>query len=151
VDLGLPWDPWEDAERWQRAFGLPTLPAERQQWIWGGAAPAVRPAVEVLRRGDDVVVRAEVPGMRPEDIDVRLESDAVTLRGELRQETHGERDGVYHSERRYGAFVRRLRLPVPVAADKARATYRDGVLEVVAPAERAAPGPRRIPVQGAGA
>ena len=91
------------------------------------------PAVEVLRRGDDVVIRAEIAGVEPQDVDVRLTDDTATIRGGRRADADHERDGYYRSERQYGTFARSVALPAPVDASRARARFRHGLLEVVAP------------------
>ena len=91
------------------------------------------PAVEVFERGEDVVVRAEIAGVDPQDMDVRLTDDTVTIRGERRADARGEQEGYYRTERQYGAFVRTVNLPATVDAAKARARFRHGLLEIVAP------------------
>jgi HSP20 family protein len=91
------------------------------------------PAVEVFERGPDVVVRAELAGIDPQDIEVHADEDAVTLRGQRRQDEQGPQGGYFHSERRYGAFVRTIRLPAPVDPARARARFRHGLLEVTVP------------------
>lgn len=97
--------------------------------VSGGGAPAV----EVFERDEDIVVRAEVAGVDPKDIDVRLSDASVTIRGERRAEGRAEREGYYHSERRYGAFVRTVSLPAAVETGRARARFQHGLLEIVAP------------------
>lgn len=91
------------------------------------------PAVEVFARGEDVVVRAEIAGVAPQDVDVRLSEDAVTIRGERRPEERTDQEGYYHSERQYGTFVRTVSLPATVDAARAKARFRNGLLEIVAP------------------
>lgn len=105
-------------------------------WIWGHAPAWPQPAhppVEVFERDGDVVVRADVPGLAPANLDVRVEPESVTIRGEVRAEEQREEGGFFRSERRYGAFRRVVPLPARVEPARARATYRQGVLEVVAP------------------
>ncbi len=94
------------------------------------------PAVEVFERGDAVVVRAELAGIDPQDIDVRLDDDMVTLRGERRQDPQRPQGAYYQSERRYGAFVRTVSLPAAVDPERARARFRHGLLEITAPRRR---------------
>lgn len=94
------------------------------------------PAVEVFERGDEVVVRAEVPGVDPKDMDVRLTDDTATIRGERRPDERtapGNQDGYYRSERQYGSFTRTVSLPAPVDTGRAKAHFRNGLLEIVAP------------------
>ncbi|MFO7266029.1 MAG: Hsp20/alpha crystallin family protein [Bacillota bacterium] len=91
------------------------------------------PAVEVAEEGNDVVVRVELPGVNPDDADVWLTDDRLTVRAERRQETRIEHQGYFHTERQYGSFQRVIPLPTEVDPDKAEARFVNGVLEVRAP------------------
>ncbi len=92
------------------------------------------PQIETIRRGNDLVVRADVPGMQKENLDVHIEDGALVVSGERKQETEEEgQGGEYRSERSYGSFYRAIPLPDGVSDDKIAATYRDGVLEVTVP------------------
>jgi HSP20 family protein len=148
----VPWDPWREMEAWTRRAGRAI--ASPFDWIWGEAAgwpQAAHPPVEVFERDGDVVVRADVPGMAPANLDVRVDADTVTIRGEVRAEERREDRGFFRSERRYGAFRRVVPLPARVEPSRARATYRHGVLEVVAPrVPDDQDGGRRIEVRGEG-
>ena len=91
------------------------------------------PLVDVTETKDEVIVRAEVPGMTKEDISVTLQENVLTLRGEKKQEKR-ELDAAFHRlERGYGSFVRSFTLPTLVQADKAKADYKDGVLTITLP------------------
>ncbi|MGH8004831.1 MAG: Hsp20/alpha crystallin family protein [Limisphaerales bacterium] len=91
------------------------------------------PVVDVTETKDEVVVRAEVPGMVKEDLTVTLQDNVLTLRGEKKQEKE-EKDASFHRmERGYGSFVRSFTLPTLVQADKVKAAYKDGVLTVTLP------------------
>ena len=93
----------------------------------------VSPIVDVFEEGDNFVVKAEIPGMKKEDIEVSLTDDMVTISGEKRQEEKVEKKDYYRLERSYGSFTRSFRLPKEVQTDKAKATFKDGVLEVKVP------------------
>ena len=83
-------------------------------------------------------MRADLPGLKKEDLQVDLSDDAVTIRGERRNERQEQREGYWHSEREYGEFHRTVPLPQGVIGESAKATFRDGVLEIsmqAAPAE----------------
>lgn len=97
-----------------------------------------RPSVEVTEKDHFVIVRAEVPGVEPEDLEVRIGHDIITLRGEVRaRDERSERDrAFYHSERRYGSFVRSIALPTAVRPDAAKAVLRHGVLEIQVATDR---------------
>jgi HSP20 family protein len=88
------------------------------------------PALDVFQRGNDLVIRADVPGLSKDDITVDI-ADQLTIRGERRHDHEEERDGVFRSERSYGSFCRVVPLPQGAIADSAKATFNNGVLEVV--------------------
>ena len=89
------------------------------------------PAIDMFQRGNDLVIRADVPGLSKDDITVDIADDQVTIRGERRYDHEEERDGVFRSERSYGSFCRVVPLPQGAIADSAKATFINGVLEVV--------------------
>ena len=89
------------------------------------------PAIDVFQRGNDLVVRADVPGLSKDDITVDIADDQLTIRGERRYDHEEERDGVFRSERSYGNFCRVVPLPQGAIADSAKATFNHGVLEIV--------------------
>jgi HSP20 family protein len=90
------------------------------------------PRVDVVDRDDHLVVTAELPGIRKEDVDVSLSGDLLTIKGETREEKE-EKGEVYRSEIRRGAFTRTIRLPATVEIDKAKARFKDGMLEISLP------------------
>lgn len=96
--------------------------------------------VDVIEKKDEVLVKASVPGLKPEDIDVSITGDVLTIKGETKSEEKIE-DGTYlRQERRYGRFERSLQLPTLVVADKADAKFEHGVLTLKLPkAEEARP------------
>ncbi len=103
------------------------------------------PAVDVYEDKDSLVVRAEVPGMKKEDIEISLHDGYLTLSGERKQEEKNETAEIYRSERWLGRFHRTISLPCRVEAEKIKATYTDGVLTVTLPkAEEAKP--KQIPI-----
>jgi len=89
------------------------------------------PAIDVFQRGNDLVIRADVPGLSKDDITVDIADDQLTIRGERRHDHEEERDGVFRSERSYGSFCRVIPLPQGAIADSAKATFNNGVLEIV--------------------
>ena len=91
------------------------------------------PAIDVFQRGNDLVVRADVPGLSPENLSVEIGDDALTISGERKSDREEEREGVFRSERSYGSFCRVIPLPEGAVADSAKADFKDGVLEVVIP------------------
>jgi len=89
------------------------------------------PAIDMFQRGNDLVIRADVPGLSKDDITVDIADDQVTIRGERRYDHEEERDGVFRSERSYGSFCRVVPLPQGAIADSAKANFNNGVLEIV--------------------
>jgi HSP20 family protein len=113
-----------------------------------GSAPGLYPPVNVFDQGETFVVKAELPGVSPERIEINVEEDTFTLRGE-RTFAEPSRDAAYHRrERAQGQFRRVVRLPGRIATDEAKAQYRDGVLTVTIPKAKEAR-PRRVQVQTA--
>ncbi|HET9426402.1 MAG TPA: Hsp20/alpha crystallin family protein [Gemmatimonadaceae bacterium] len=111
-----------------------------------GASPGGRfapspwsPQVETFRRGDKIVVRADLPGMKKEDLHVEVQDDVLTIQGERREEHEDDREGIYRSERSYGEFYRAIPLPEGVSGEQCDASYKDGVLEVTLPAPKSEP------------
>ena len=92
------------------------------------------PAIETLQRDNEYVIRVDLPGVPLENVEVDIADDAVTIRGERREEHEDERDGVYVSEIQYGMFERIIPLPPGAIVDDAQAVVRNGVLEIVVPA-----------------
>jgi len=91
------------------------------------------PAIEVFDKEDKFVVKAEVPGMKEDDIDVSVVGDTLTIRGEKKAETEVKEEDYYCCERSYGSFSRSIALPSHVDANKIDADYENGVLEVSLP------------------
>jgi HSP20 family protein len=115
-------------DRMFRDFGAP-----RRSWLSRGERQVQglwTPRVEAFQKGDQFVVRAELPGLKKDDVQVEVTDEAVTIQGQRREEREEEREGFYHSELEYGHFYRTIPLPDGVIADSAKASFKDGVLEV---------------------
>jgi len=109
-------------------------------------AGAFLPVLEIVENEKEFVVRAEVPGIEPKDIDLHVAGDLLTISGEKRQDIDEKGETWHHTERRYGSFRRSLRLPAGVDAGSVSADYDKGVLSVHLP--RTAEGKsRRIEVK----
>jgi HSP20 family protein len=104
------------------------------------------PALDLHEDKDNFVVKAEVPGMKKEDIEVTLHDGALSISGERKRDEKFEDAQVYRSERFVGRFQRTINLPAAVAADKIKAQYKDGVLTVTLPKTEEAK-PKQINVQ----
>ena len=91
------------------------------------------PVVDVYEHKDNVVVKAELPGMKKEDIDVSLSGDTLSITGERKEESEQKDGEGYCCERYFGRFQRTVSLPVSVESDKIRADYKDGILTITCP------------------
>lgn len=96
------------------------------------------PAIDVYEDAESVQFYVELPGVKSEDIDVELNGDTLTIKGERKHENEEKRNGYVRIERAYGKFQRSFTLGVPVNADGLKATCKNGVLEVFAPKIEAA-------------
>lgn len=143
------WEPFRDlltlSDRMNRMFNDPAFrvmtPAEPVSgWF---------PPVDIHEESDRIVLRAEIPGVRADDIDVSVENNTITLRGEKKQEEEVDTDNAYRLERYYGSFSRSFVLSTKINPEQIKATCKDGVLEVVVPkAEEVKP--KKIKILGAG-
>jgi HSP20 family protein len=126
-------------ERFFPGFGLPRRThLQRSRLAQSPESQMWNPRVEAFQEGDRFVVRAELPGLKKDDVQVELTNEALTITGERREERKEEREGFYQSEREYGQFYRMIPLPEGVIGESADAKFRDGVLEITmqaAPAE----------------
>jgi len=124
---------------WKPFAELPTLHREMddllarffggEEWVRpleGGLAPAV----ESFLRGEELVVRADLPGIDPKEVELTVEGDRLTIKGERRRVDEEKRSGEFYREVSYGRFERTVRLPAAVDAESIKAAYHGGVLEV---------------------
>jgi HSP20 family protein len=116
-----------------------------------GLASTWTPAIEVAEREGNYIVRAELPGLKPEDVKVELRDDALTVQGERKFEHEEEKGGVHRSERRYGQFYRSIPLPEGVNPEQVRARFENGILEVKVPVPEQKSNRRQIPIEGSSA
>ncbi|HSD50117.1 MAG TPA: Hsp20/alpha crystallin family protein [Candidatus Methylomirabilis sp.] len=142
--LGLMRSPFRELSRLEREmedlFGglFRGLPFARLS----GMARGLAPAVDMLDRKDEVVLRADLPGLEQKDIDVTVEEGVLTIRGERKGEREVKEEDYYCCERWAGGFERSLTLPAGVSAEKIKATFKNGVLEVHLPKVEKAKGKR---------
>jgi HSP20 family protein len=137
-----PWEPlFMDPKRWEREidrvaeelFGPKMRPWWPSIWSWGVNPEPIMPAVDVYEEKDDIVVKAELPGVQKDNIEVRISDSELTLKGEKHKEEKVEEAAYYQCELYYGAFIRTLQLPAEVEADKITASFKGGVLEIRLP------------------
>ncbi len=128
----MPWSPWREMASMREALDRMfdesvTSMARNNDWNY--------PALNVRQTNKEVIVEADVPGMKQEDIDIEIGENSVSIRGE-RKATHEENDkkhSYYHREVNYGAFHRAITLPVEIDADKAKADLEHGTLVITLP------------------
>lgn len=106
-----------------------------------------RPVVDIYENDKhEIVLRAELPGLKREDIDIRVENNTLTLRGERKHDAEVKQESYHRVERSYGSFSRSFSLPATVNTEKVSATFTDGVLTITLPLREEAK-PRQIQVQ----
>lgn len=122
----------EEMDRmFDRVFGVQRRPSFARGLFGGPAREGLwAPRVETFQKGDQFVVRADLPGLNKDDVQVELTEDALSIHGERREEHEEEREGIYQSEREYGQFHRTIPLPEGVITESAKAAFKNGVLEV---------------------
>ena len=127
------WRPLRDLDRmrsemdrlWEAFFeGRPRRRTDEAEWL---------PSVDVSETKNDIVVKAELPGMDPKDIDISLSDGHLIIRGEKKQEREENEEDYHFIERSYGSFTRSIQLPKQVKHDKINASYKNGILKVVLP------------------
>jgi HSP20 family protein len=100
---------------------------------WGTEIEHWSIPIDVLQKGEEVLVKASLPGVKPEEIDVSVEDNVLSIKAESSTEKETEESGYLVRERSYGSFYRALRLPESVDPEKIKSTYKDGVLEIMMP------------------
>ena len=136
-----PWRPFMDLTRWERDmdrmmedfFGRRARPWRPDRWFRGDEFEVRPPAIDLFEEKDDIVVKAELPGMAKDNIEVNLTDNLLTIKGEKKKEEEVKEENYYRSERAYGSFVRNIELPKAVHADKVKASFKNGILEVRIP------------------
>ena len=104
------------------------------------------PAIDVYEKDNEVVVKAQLPGCKKEDIEVTIQDNVLTIKAERKQEEEVEDEGYYRREISYGTIVRTVPLPVPVDEEKVTAKFEDGVLTIRAPKLEEATGGRKVEI-----
>lgn len=128
-----PWRPFKELERirkemdqlWESFFERrPTRGEELSEWL---------PSIDFSETKNNYVVKAELPGIDPKDIDISLTENVLTIKGEKKQEKEEEGENYHFVERSYGSFTRSIRLPGQVQSDKVSATFKNGILKITLP------------------
>lgn len=128
------WRPFRDLEEMERRFddllGWPSLPGA---WRRVPAEVEWTPPIEMFEKDDKFVVKAELPGIDKDKIDISVIGETLTIKGERKTETEIKQESYYCCERSYGSFVRSITLPSAVDTKKIEASLENGILEVILP------------------
>ncbi|MFP4085561.1 MAG: Hsp20/alpha crystallin family protein [Desulfobacteraceae bacterium] len=133
MDL-VPWKAFNEIGRlrrdmddvWRGFFGTPMTESMESVWI---------PSIDVSETDENLLVKAELPGLEAEDIDIDVSGNVLTIKGEKRTEEEKEEENFYSRERYFGSFQRAIQLPADVNTEKVDATFRNGVLNITLPKE----------------
>jgi HSP20 family protein len=121
------WDPFRDMTQVQNQFN------RLVDQVWSGRQESWLPAVDVFDTKDSVVLKAELAGMDPDEIQIEVEDNVLTIKGERKFEETVDEERYYRVERRFGSFQRNLALPQGVKPEDISAAYEDGILTVTVP------------------
>lgn len=143
------WNPFQDMTLLQNQMNR-LFDTTLQGWSGDGTTAAWVPPADIYETDNDLVVVTDLPGVDPKTVDVRVENNVLTIRGERHFEQKVEKENFFRAERPYGTFARSFTLSSAVDTDKIRANYRNGVLSISLPkAEQAKP--KRIQIAAASA
>lgn len=124
----IPWNPFREADNFSKDLGnfFDFSPFR----YFGGMSS---PRVDVYQTDTDVVVKAEIPGITKEDLNVYVDENSIRLSGQSKRDTEYKDENVYRTERFYGSFSRTIPLPVEIKSEQAKAEYKDGILSITVP------------------
>ena len=125
----IKWDPFREFNTLPSRFGG----FFGKDWELPMSTTVWNPSVDIFENENEVVIKAELPGMNAKDIDIRLENNVLILKGERKFEKETKEENYHRVEREYGTFSRSFALPTAVNTDKVSADYKDGVLKIVLP------------------
>jgi HSP20 family protein len=142
------WEPFRDMmtlrEAMDRLFEESFVSPRRREWLTPAEGAL---ALDVYETDDSIVVKSSIPGVKPEDVEINIKGNILSISGETKEEEDVKEDNYMRRERRYGAFSRSLALPEGVNTDKAEAEFEDGVLKLTIPKAPEAQ-PKTIKVKG---
>ena len=142
------WEPFseirrmhDDMDRLMERFWPSTMIAP-----WG--MEAMVPCVDVFEKDGNIVVKAELPGLNKEDLEITATEDSISLKGEFKKEEETREEGYYRQERRIGRFFRTIPMPEAIKPDQVKASFKEGVLEITAQrSEAAKPKEMKVPIE----
>ena len=124
----VPWNPFRDMDN---------IGKEVSQFLesspFGIFGRATSPRIDVYQTENDVILKAEIPGVSKEDLNVYVDENSIRLSGQTKKDDEYKENNVYRTERYYGSFSRTIPLPVEVKSEQAKAEYKDGILSITVP------------------
>ncbi len=132
----VPWEPKEMKylkDLFDEFFDFGIMPQSRRmkkRWLEGGEWS---PLVDVIDKKDKVIVKAELPGVDKTDVKITISENALTIRGERKEEKEAQKEDYYCCERAFGSYSRTIALPIEVDKNNAKASYKNGILEIILP------------------
>ncbi len=139
----MPWRPFRELERWARDFES-RFPRFFEEFENGEEQLAL--PVESFVRDGNLIVRADIPGLDPKDIELSVLGNVLTIKGERKDKKEIKKENYFRREISYGAFERRMTLPEGVETDKVKASFKNGVVEISMPMAREAVA-KKIPLE----
>lgn len=146
------WNPLRELETMrrdmERLFEEFFEPSPRRRWRWLSKAEAetVSPSIDVYDKKNEIVVKAELPGVEKENIDLTISENSLTIKAESKKDEEIKEEDYYSREIHYGTYSRTITLPAEVDSSKAKATLKNGILEIVLPKKEEAK-PKEIKVE----
>jgi HSP20 family protein len=147
ADVLQTWSPFRQLERFRKEMDdlfdrFTGGEGDRAPWFPTSSSPALESFVE----GDKMIIRADLPGIEPNDVEVTVSGDTLTLRGSRQAKFENKGRDYLHREVSYGSFERSITLPEGVKSDDVKASYRNGVLELTMPVPKEL-SPRKVPIE----
>ncbi len=128
------WEPMRDVVTLRDAMDRLFDEAFTRPWLRrDGASAAFAPAMDLYQTESDVVVKAAIPGIKPEDVQINVTGDLLTIKGETRESNESKEKSYQIREQRWGAFERTVQLPTLITAEKAKADFENGILTITLP------------------
>lgn len=147
------WHPLKELETMRREMDriwadlFPVTQRVEAPWRKPSAGKSIAyPAIDVIDRDEEVLVRAEMPGVSKENIDISMQEKTLTIKGEIKEETGDKEENYTYSERNYRAYMRSINIPCKITADRISATLKDGLLSIRLPKAKEAQ-PKKITVE----
>ncbi len=131
------WSPLRELEEMRRnldkLFGEYGEPTVRQHLMSKGAPASLTPSIDIFERKGEIVIKTDLPGIEKDQIDLSITKDTLTLRAETRKEEDIRQEDYYVQERSCGTYIRTVQLPQDIDSAKAKASFKNGVLEIIFP------------------